>query len=349
MSSLTATVSTALALTLSQGPNVPPDARGSIQDAPLFASHEMITLEVTGPIRGMEEDRGDEPEYRDMTLRWTVGTETGESEVRFRPRGNFRKQRSTCRDMPPLRLNFATSAMEGTVFEGQNRLKLVTHCREGDQYEQNVYEEYLAYRIYNAVTEQSFRVRLVEVTYTDPEEGRTSTHPGFLIEDEERMAERLGGTIEEFGQIHPFRYAPGTETRVSVFQYLIGNTDFSLVEGHNVVVVRTEEPALVPVPYDFDWSGLVSARYARPNETLGIRHVRQRLYRGFCHDDLDAEFAMAPFAGVPAALPAIYEELSQWEEDSRKQAEEYLDDFLELLDDSGKVEREIVRSCRRVG
>lgn len=349
MSSLTAAVLMALALTLSQGSDVLLGPKGSSQDAPLFTSHEMITLEVTGPIRDMEEDRGDEPEYRPMTLRWTVGSETGESEVRFRPRGNFRKQRSTCRDMPPLRLNFDTSEMAGTVFEGQNRLKLVTHCREGDQYEQNVFEEYLAYRIYNAVTEQSFRVRLVEVTYVDPEEGASSTHPGFLIEDEERMAERLGGVIEEFDQLHPFRYAPGTETRVSVFQYLIGNTDFSLVESHNVVVVRTEEGALLPIPYDFDWSGLVAARYARPNETLGIRNVRQRLYRGFCHQDLNAATAVAPFSDLPSKLPAIYQEIAQWEEDSRERAQEYLDDFMELLDDPDKVERDIVRRCRRVG
>lgn len=349
MSSLTAALSMALALTLSQGSDAPLGPRGPSQDVPLFASHEMITLEVKGPIQAMEEDRGDEPEYLHMTLRWTAGAETGEAEVRFRPRGNFRKQRSTCRDMPPLRLNFATGEMEGTVFEGQNRLKLVTHCREGDQYEQNVYEEYLAYRIYNVVTDESFRVRLVQVTYTDPEEGTSSTYPGFLIEDEDRMAERLGGTVEEFEQLHPFRYAPGTETRVSVFQYLIGNTDFSLVESHNVVIVRKEDGALLPIPYDFDWSGLVSARYARPNETLGIRHVRQRLYRGFCHDGLDAATAMAPFAGLPSALPAIYAEIGPWEEESRERAQEYVDDFMELLDDPGKAEREIVRACRRVG
>ena len=349
MSSLTASVNLSAALALSLSAVALPGSKGAAQEAPLFASHEMITLDVTGPIRAMEEDRGDDPEYRDMTLRWTAGVESGEAEVRFRPRGNFRKQRSTCRDMPPLRLNFATDEMVGTVFEGQNRLKLVTHCREGEQYEENVYEEYLAYRIYNAVTEQSFRVRLVRVTYNDPEEGSTSTHPGFLIEDEDRMAERLGGEIQEFDQLHPYRYAPETETRVSVFQYLIGNTDFSLVEGHNVVVVRTEEGALIPVPYDFDWSGLVAARYARPNETLGIRNVRQRLYRGFCHDGLDPHSALSDFTDLSDSLPAIYEEIALWEGDPRKRGEEYVNDFLELLDDPGKADRDIVRRCRRVG
>ncbi|MDH3223364.1 MAG: hypothetical protein OEO23_06580 [Gemmatimonadota bacterium] len=284
-----------------------------------------------------------------MTLRWETTGETGETQVRFRPRGNFRKQRSTCRDMPPLRLNFATDEVEGTVFEGQNRLKLVTHCRDGDQYEQNVFEEYLAYRLYNAVTDESFRVRLVMVTYLDPEEGESATHPGFLIEDEERMAERLGGTIEVLEQIHPLRYARGRETRVSVFQYMIGNTDFSQVESHNVVIVRTGEGELLPIPYDFDWSGLVSARYARPNETLGIRNVRQRLYRGVCHQGLAAESALAPFRALPARTAELYAEMEGWEEDSRKQADEYLREFFELLEDPGKAEREIVDRCRRVG
>ncbi len=352
---MVATLTTLLPLVMSlvvpQAPSQgAPDAGipDRVQD-PLFAAHEMITLEVVGPIRAMEEDRGDEPVYHDMILRWETGGEAGEAQVRFRSRGNFRKERSTCRDMPPLRLNFATDEVEGTVFEGQNRLKLVTHCRDGDQYEQNVFEEYLAYRLYNTITDESFRARMVMVTYSDPEEGESATHPGFLIEDEERMAERLGGSIEVFEQIHPLRYAPGTETRVSVFQYMIGNTDFSLVESHNVVIVRTADGDLLPIPYDFDWSGLVSARYARPNETLGIRHVRQRLYRGVCHDGLEAETALAPFRSLPDGVAGLYAEMEGWDDESREQADEYLRDFFELMDDPGKAKREIVDRCRRLG
>ena len=63
---------------------------------------------------------------------------------------------------------------------------------------------------------------------------------------------------------------------MSVFQYMVGNTDWSMVRFHNVEVSRTPRGVYVPVPYDFDWTGLVSTRYARPNEGLGIRSVRQR-------------------------------------------------------------------------
>ena len=56
---------------------------------------------------------------------------------------------------------------EGTIFEGQDKFRVVTHCRDRDEYEENVLEEYLAYRIYALLTEISFRVRLARITYGD--------------------------------------------------------------------------------------------------------------------------------------------------------------------------------------
>lgn len=337
-------------VTVSQTPAPAPSVNPAGAPAdPLFASQDMITLEIVGPMDAISDDRAaepEEPEYRETVVRWSVGSDQGELPARIRGRGNFRLKRSTCRDMPPLRLNFVKEDVVGTLFDGQDRIKLVTHCRDDDDYEQNVLEEYLAYRLYNQISDQSFRVRLALITYVDTEENESRTRHGFLIEDEDRMAARLGGAIEEFEQIHPHRYVEGTEPRVSVFSFMIGNTDFSSVAGHNVVVVRLEDGGLIPIPYDFDWSGLVGARYARPAEQLHIRHVRQRLYRGFCRPGQSFEPVFESFRELKPALPSLYEELDGWKEDDGKKAREYLDEFFEVLEDEGKARREIVEACR---
>ena len=322
--------------------NTPPPG-----EDPLFTAQDMLALEIVGPIEEIRDDRAEEPEYRDATIRWTVGSDTGELPARIRARGNFRKKKSTCR-MPPLRVNFAKKEVVGTLFDGQDKLKLVTHCRDGEDYEQNVLEEYLAYRLYNHLTDQSFRVRLAKITYTDPEEDEPLVRFGFFIEDEDRMAARLSGEMQEFTQVHPFRFVEGAEPRVAIFQYMIGNTDFSSVSGHNVKVLRGPD-GLIPVPYDFDWAGLVSAKYAKPNEQLGIRNVRQRVFRGFCRADQDFSAAFAEFLDLREALPSIIEEISAgWKEKDRKRAQEYIDDFYEILEDPSKADRRIVRECREV-
>lgn len=323
------------------------DTGGGPED-PLFTSHDMITMEIEGPIEDIRDDRADEPEYRDVTVRWSVGSGEGELAARVRTRGNFRKKKSTCR-MPPLRMNFAKKEVTGTLFGGQDKLKLVTHCRNGDDYEQNVLEEYLAYRLYNLLTDQSFRARLLRITYTDPtRDDDPLVRYGFFIEDEDRMAARLGGTIEEFEQMHPFRLVEGSQSRIALFQYMIGNTDFSIVNAHNVRVVRTEDGELVPAPYDFDWAGLVGAGYARPNETLGLRNVRQRLYRGFCEDGQDFTEMVQPFLAVESELEGVFAEMAGWTEKDQKRGREYLADFFETISDPKKIDREFARKCREL-
>ena len=316
---------------------------------PLFESHDVIDLQVVGPIREIRDDRAEEPEYRETMLHFAAPDGSGQVSARVRARGNFRKQKSTCRHMPPLRVNLRKKEVEGTLFEGQDKLKLVTHCRDGEDYEQNVLKEYLAYRLYNVITDESFRVRMARITYTD-DTGRDDemVRYGFFIEDEDRMAERLAGALAEMDRVHPYLIAGDVEPRIALFQYAIGNTDFSLIEGHNAKVVRRENGEIIPVPYDFDWSGLVSARYARPSETLPIRHVRQRLYRGFCHDAMDATVHVDTYAAAQARWMELGDEIEGWKEDDLKKTKEYLSDFFEVLADPNKVERELVRACRQV-
>ena len=185
--------------------------------------------------------------------------------VDVRTRGLFRLNKRNC-NFPLLRLDFPRSQMEGTVFEGQNQLKLVTPCHDSrDDYQRYVYDEYLAYRVLNVLSTYSYRVRLVEITYEDIEDDYdTRTKIGFLIEDDERMAERNRATHLEVAGLMPMMADGAQSVIVAVFNYMIGNLDWSPVYFHNVKLIRTEDGRFITVPYDFDFAGVVDARYATP-------------------------------------------------------------------------------------
>ncbi len=64
---------------------------------------------------------------------------------------------------------------------------------------------------------------------------------------------------------------------VSMFEYMIGNTDWDLSMIRNVKTIRAPDSGkIILIPYDFDFSGLVSAPYASPSSETGLRSVRER-------------------------------------------------------------------------
>ncbi len=314
---------------------------------PLFASNETLHFTLVADFDNIHKDRKEDSEYEPAELFFGAAGEGSEGlALKIRTRGRFRLKRSTCKH-PPLRLNLPKERVTGTVFEGQDKLKLVTHCQDRDSYEVNVIEEYLAYRIYNLLTDISFRVRFVRITYVD---ARGKDDPvvryGFLIEDEDAMAARLGGWLAEAPSASPYDYNGESAALVTVFQYMVGNTDFSLVHFHNIKLFRGADFAYHPIAYDFDWSGLVNARYARPDPLLNLRSVRQRLYRGFCRPDVDFSAIFANIAERRVAIDELIATQEGLNQRSRDQVTEYLDDFFETIDDPRKADRAMLGSCR---
>jgi hypothetical protein len=179
---------------------------------------------------------------------------------------------------------------------------------------------------------------------------------GFFIEMEESAADRMGGeimpdSVQIFG-IHPARIRTEHASRVTLFQYMVGNTDFSLYghsgsAPHNAIpVVRGAE--VLPVPYDFDWTGVVRAPYARPDPSLGIRNVRQRLFRGLCRPDLNYEDLYASFQEKREALMAMVRDEPLLGEDEKEDTLDYLEDFWEVMDSERNRRRRIEESCRPI-
>lgn len=318
--------------------------------AGLFEADEPLSIRIEAPLAKVVR-RSDDPQYQ--AARLLTADEYGVDvtvDVRVRVRGRSRLE--TC-DFPPLLLNFPGKQPPGSPFDGQNRLKLVTHCNAASVYEQYVLLERQLYRVLNLLTDTSLRIRPVSVTYYDSERGRELvTKPGFLIEDEERFADRLGVVPVSLERIDVARYDPATLMLLETFQYFIGNTDWSAAAGpagqpccHNVVPFARADGVLLPVPYDFDSSGIVGAPYPLPDERLPIRSVRQRLYRGPCRELATLQPVFDRFIEQRAAIAALFTPAAGLNARSATSAGSYVDEFYSIIADPRKAQRAFQVAC----
>jgi hypothetical protein len=320
--------------------------------APLFQTDDPLVMTLRTDIDFIRRERNDSIEVEGTVTFVDLDGAEATRPVQVRARGNFRRARENC-NFPPLRLNFPQSQMDGTVFDGQDRLKLVTPCQDnrGD-YQRYVLDEYLAYKVLNLLTPASYRVRLVEVTYEDVNDDYgPRTKYGFLIESDERLAERNRAMFLEAPQMHPMMADANQAVITSVFNYMIGNTDWSAVFFHNAIVMRTDDGRHLTVPYDFDHAGVVDARYATVDPSIAnrIRNVRQRLYRGFCRPELNQADVSVLFNRQRDAITQLYQNFPYYEDsDDAEDALEYYEDFWETIDDPRRFERNILRDCTEI-
>jgi hypothetical protein len=319
---------------------------------PLFAADDPIEVTLVADFLQLERDRGEDPEERPALVVVRDGTGApGTFDAQLRTRGNFRRARANCL-FPPLRLNLPRSAVEGSVFDGQDKLKIVGNCRPGrDSYSVLVLREYLAYRILRLVTDRAFAVRLARITYEDTSgELESWTDWGFFIEDDDALAERLGGAafeLEDDQNLPAAVFDAVSATRLAVFQYLIGNTDWSEVKGHNVQIVESPVGA-VAVPYDFDFSGLVDAPYASPDPEIGIRSVRERRYQGWCRQPGIAEAIVAEFRAAREETMALIDGFEPLDEGERRALRDYLTPFYDAIETDDAARASFLRLCMRL-
>ncbi len=260
-------------------------------------------------------------------------------------------------DFPPIRLRFDQSSVAGTAFENQGELKLVTHCDDGDRWTQYYVLEMLAYRFYNLITDNSFRVRPMRVRYRDIERDREPDEEfAFVIEDVDHLAQRQGMKEIETGRIYPTNLDPMGASRVALFQYMIGNLDWSPLAGpggeccHNVKLIGRENSEIfMPVPYDFDATGLVDAHYAAPPDRLPVRSVRSRLYRGYCSHNATLPDVRRTFLEQEQQILQIVRDESRLNERSQRSALNYLEEFFGILGDDAEFEKHVVSECRGRG
>ena len=302
-----------------------------LKTGPLFKSDEIFHVKLAADFRAIQKDRGDEASYHDALLTY-VDTQ-GDSvqlPLKVRARGNFRRKSGVC-SLPPLLLNFPEKKVGNTVFEKQNKLKLVTRC----QFEEYVSQEYMVYKLYNLLTEYSFKARMALITYEDLSGKRKSeTSYGFVIEDEELLAQRHQSTLRGKAVRTNMNVTDhiGMAT-LAVFQYMIGNTDWSVPYQHNIKLLERPSGLPMPIAYDFDHAGIVEAGYAFPAQELKLRSTRERLYRGYKYSPEIFSTVFDKFNLIKPQVYALYRGNPHLNEKYAARTLKYLDDFYDTIND----------------
>jgi hypothetical protein len=310
-----------------------------------------MELTIQGPFRVLNNDRKCKSEYRDSELRF-VDPQNGAMTlpIEVRTRGKTRRRKDYC-DFPPLRLRFDKELTEGTWFQNQKTLKLVTHCQDRKTYDQYVLLEYLAYRIYNLLTDHSQRVRLARVTYLENDRV-LATRFGIFLEDWRKVASRNGVEAAKVdGGVNIKMLSAPDVNRVAVFQYMIGNEDWSALWPepdedccHNTKPLTLTDGFVIPLPYDFDFAGIVNTPYAnaKPPNTS----VRRRRYRGLCHTQTDLSETLPLFHERREAIYDLFRNQAGLTKGKISRTLKYLDKFYDVISDPRQVERRLIRRCK---
>jgi hypothetical protein len=278
----------------------------------LFRDESPLSIVLRYSNKEMLRDTDDSTYLKTMLTYQNPDGQWDSLEVEMRARGNWRRKNCF---LTPVKVRIKKGERKNTAFDGNKELKLVLPCQNTDAGQDYVLKEYMAYKLYEVVTPYHFKTRRLRIDYADVKGKKEKPYQleGFMIEDINRVADRNNAKRLK-RTVHPLQQDDRSSIQNDFFQFMIGNTDFSSAYQHNENLIFVEGMNAIPVPYDFDMSGLVDANYAVVSqvqgETLAITDVTQRLYRGFKRD------------------PALYEEVRQ----------EYLskkDEFVKVMDALG--------------
>jgi hypothetical protein len=319
---------------------------GKIDSANFFKDQTPFELSITTDLKNLMNKR-EQKAYQPAvaTFRFADSSEIKE-EIRLQTRGKFRL--ANCY-MPPLMLNFKNPTSPKLRVLG--KLKLVCGCATTNEDEQLIIKEYLAYKMYNMLTEKSFRVRLVRINYTDTRKKiKSYSQYGFLLEDVDDMAARNKCTEVEGSQFMTESTDRSQMTLIALFQYMIGNTDWSVPHYHNIKLMRPFKDSIslpYAVPYDLNHCGFVDAPYALPPEELGIENVRQRLYRGFPRSSEELESAISLFLKNKQKIWDLINNCAWLSNKHKKNTIGYLEDFYSIIENKRSIKKEFIDNARK--
>lgn len=328
---------------------LPAAAPATAKDKPLFDASDPIHLQIQAPLSDLFHNRSSR-----ALIQGTLTDPAGQAlPISLNLRGITRRLAETC-DFPPLRVRFTAPPPPTSIFAGQKSLKLVTHCRNSESFQQYVLLEYSAYRMYNLLTPHSFRARLASIDYSDSNGRPIISRIGFFLEDLGDVAKRNG-----MKQTHAPNVIPATDlssadaARYALFEHMIANHDWSMRAGpagqdccHNAELIGPLAPgATIPVPYDFDFSGFVDTPYAVPPDELHIGSVKDRVYRGYCIHNADVIAAARQMRDARPQLIATISSTPGLDPRTAARAINYLDGFFADIASDETVGDKLLKRC----
>ena len=331
-------------------------AAAGMPPAPLFAAHDILEVTIEAPMAKLMEVRPDKKYLAGHFSYTDADGSIRRFAIKLRTRGNYRRDKEHC-DFAPILLNFSKTEVAGTLFDGQDKLKLVTQCMTNDgEYTKILLREYLAYRLFQTLTDISYGVRLFRIKYVDTQSGQKVTRYGFVIEDDRAVARRNALKVVKAERLEDQDHDPARQSLVHLFEFMIGNTEYSLVNPepdkhccHNMDVLSADGgPPFIGLPFDFDFAGLVNASYAEPNPRYPISGVRMRYYKGPCSANVLLPGTIELFERKRDDMFRTIDELSRACGAARRSVgwpRRYIESFYDIIGDPDRVQKVLLDKC----
>lgn len=327
-----------LSFSVSSGQNDPisADSKKADQkkDFPVFESDDLLEISISFDLTKFQKKNLKEGSF-DALLTIHLGeNDSINKKATLKYRGINRLERCS---FPPIQINFKTPLLTGSDSSRIKRLKLVTHCEQGSLYEEYVLREYLVYKLFNVLTDTSYKVRLLKINYIDSQKSKKPlTKYGFFIEPIEILAARTNTTIVKSLSLSQSQIIPDIMDRLAIFNFMVANWDWSVAGQHNVSIVCMKKNTTVPlgiaVPYDFDLTGIVNASFAIPPPERGIETVRDRLYMGMCRSGDEFKKDLMKFMGKKEGMYSVINDFPWLNQRCKRDICMFLDQFFNQLE-----------------
>ncbi len=315
------------------------------QDFGLFKNDEILNITLRFDITEYQRKKSKE-NYLPAILTYHLSKKDSiNKEIRIKSGGNMRNEYCS---FPPIRLNFKNVEPGKENMQSLGKVKMVTHCTAGN--ETYLFKEYLIYKLYNVLTEYSFKVRLLRINYINThKQAKPINTYAFIIEPIEFLARRIDGNPVNSDKVAQANIKPAIMDRMAIFSYMIGNTDWTVPRQHNIKVIslpKSENPGMgVIVPYDFDYSGLVNSSYAIPHENLHLDSVRERYYMGKCRSDSVYLQELKEFSDKKDEFYKVITDFPLLKERTKKEMIDYLAQFYYEIDKSNSIIYSLRKTC----
>ena len=322
----------------------------SVATANLFAEDEALHINLYADYISLLDDVSDKRVYHDARFMVKNTSATfSEMPIKLKTRGNFRLRKQIC-NFPPLRFKFDDNYTKGTIFQGQKKLKYVSHCQNFKKcYEQHTLEEFLIYKMYNVFTDYSYQVRLAKLNFIDTNGWDTIQRYGFFIEDKSHMADRLGRQVLKFKNIKQYQVLRSNILVLSLFQYMIGNCDWDIARLHNVDLMSVDNHSLpVAIPYDFDWSAIISHDYFVPDPQINLEAKYKRRYKSYRWTEDEFEAAFDIFYEHKDDLVDLISDFTILDIENRLKLLSYISEFYDLISSKADVKEFILRKAKEL-
>ena len=312
----------------------------------LFEVEEPMVITLTLNLKQYQKNKS-EGEYMPAALSYHINDDLRiERSIRIKARGAFR--RSNC-SLAPFWLNIRKADINNEHLQDIKRIKVVTQCNKSSTYGQYVLKEFLIYKIYNILSSNSFRTRLIRLKYIDTgRKNKVTDTWAFLIEPEEMLAERLNAVVIENDKLSMKFMDPEVMDLAALFQYMVGNADYHIQGRHNMKILGLPgfgASGYTPVPYDFDYTGFVNAHYAIPGENLGIKSITDRYFLGPCREDVEYQSAIDHFLSKSDEIMNLINSFPYLEERQKNEIISYLESYFKESSDPGFIKKQLNETC----